>query len=107
MAVIGVFVPHKDGGWMGTIRTLCISVKARIVPNDNRDSDRSPDFYVVAGACNLGAAWSAVERANTECRFLKVQIDCPSLVAPISAALFETDDGRRAHLVWNRRKLPS
>src|SRR3546814_10585510 len=43
MSVIGTFTPVKDGGWAGTIRTLTIEVKARFVPNDNRDSERSEE----------------------------------------------------------------
>ena len=56
MAIIGTFTPTKDGGWTGTIRTLTIDVKARFVPNDNRDNDRAPDFRVFAGRSELGAA---------------------------------------------------
>src|SRR3546814_7860367 len=39
----------RSGGWAGTIRTLTIDVKARFVPNDNRDNERAPDFRVFAG----------------------------------------------------------
>ena len=49
MAIIGTFTPTKDGGWTGAIRTLTIDVKAKFVPNDNRDSDRAPAFRIFAG----------------------------------------------------------
>ncbi len=42
MSIIGTFTPGKNGGWEGTIRTLTIDVKARLVPNDNQDSERAP-----------------------------------------------------------------
>ena len=57
MSIIGTFTPTKDGGWAGTIRTLTIDVKARFVPNDNRDSERAPEFRIFAGRSELGAAW--------------------------------------------------
>lgn len=49
MSVIGTFTPIKDGGWEGTIRTLTIDVKARLIPNDNQDSERAP-----LSACSPG-----------------------------------------------------
>ena len=62
MATIGSFTAGKDG-YAGTIRTLTISVKARIVADD-KESDAAPDFRVYAG------------RAE-----------------PVRAALFEDDEG--------------
>ena len=47
MATIGSFTVGKDG-YAGTIRTLTISVKARIVADD-KESDAAPDFRVYAG----------------------------------------------------------
>ena len=58
MATIGTFTAGKDG-YAGTIRTLTISVKARIVANEARKSDAAPDFRVYAGRAELGAAWKA------------------------------------------------
>ena len=46
MSVIGTFTPAKDGGWTGSIRTLTINMKVRLVPNDNRDNDNAPAFRV-------------------------------------------------------------
>lgn len=103
MAVIGTFMPTKDGGWAGTIRTLMIDVKARFVPNDNRENDKAPAFRIFAGCAELGAAWR--QRSNNEHPrdYLSVKLDDPSLPEAISAAMFETSDGTEAQLVWNRR----
>ena len=57
MAVIGTFTRAKDGGWEGTIRTLSVTAKARFVPNDNREGSSAPDYHVLSGTSDLGAAW--------------------------------------------------
>ena len=59
MAVIGTFAPSKDGGWIGTIHTLAINAKIRLVPNDNRDSANAPAFLVLTGQSRIGEAWEA------------------------------------------------
>lgn len=103
MSIIGTFTPTKDGGWTGTIRTLTIDVKARFVPNDNRDSDRAPEFRIFAGRSELGAAWRESTSGENTRDYLRVRLDDPSLAEPISAAMFEAADGRTAQLVWGRR----
>ena len=105
MSIIGTFTPTKDGGWTGTIHTLTIDVKARFVPNDNRDNDRAPDFRVFAGRSELGAAWRERTSGENPRDYLSVRLDDPSMVEPISAAMFEAADGGMAQLVWTRRRL--
>jgi uncharacterized protein (DUF736 family) len=105
MSVIGTFTPAKDGGWTGTIRTLTIDVKARFVPNDNRDSDRAPEFRIFAGRSELGAAWRERTSGENPRDYLSVRLDDPSLPEPISAAMFEAADGKTAQLVWSRRQV--
>jgi uncharacterized protein (DUF736 family) len=104
MAIIGTFTPTKDGGWIGVIRTLTIDVKAKFVPNDNRDSDRAPAFRIFAGRSELGAAWMQRTKGDDARDYLSVQIDDPSLPEPISAAMFRGKEGEDAQLVWNRRR---
>lgn len=104
MAVIGTFAPTKDGGWNGAIRTLTIDVKARFVPNDNRENDRAPAFRIFAGHSELGAAWNQRTKGDDPKEYLSVQIDDPSLPEPISAAMFHGKEGEEAQLVWNRRR---
>jgi uncharacterized protein (DUF736 family) len=104
MAVIGIFTATKDGGWSGTIRTLTIDVKARLVPNDNRENEQAPAFRVFAGRSELGAAWRARTTGENARDYLSVRLDAPSLLEPISAALFEASNGKEAQLVWTRRR---
>ena len=100
MATIGSFTTGKDG-YIGTIRTLTVNVKARIVANDAKTSERAPDFRVYAGRAELGAAWKAQTSGDEPRDHLSVQLDDPSFPEPIRAALFEEDGA--AFLVWNRR----
>ena len=57
MSVIGTFTSAKDGGWNGSIQTLTINTKVRLVPNDNRENENAPAFLIFAGRSELGAAW--------------------------------------------------
>jgi uncharacterized protein (DUF736 family) len=93
----------KDGGWEGTIRTLSVTVKARFVPNDNREGASSPDYRVVSGTSDLGAAWIRRGSTGDHREYLSVQLDDPGLPNPVSAALFINDQTQAASLVWSRR----
>ena len=101
--IIGVFTPTKDGGWTGTIRTLTLDLKARFVPNDNKDSDRAPAFRIFAGRSEVGAAWAERSGGDSPRDYLSVRLDDPALPQPVTAALFAAPDGQEAQLVWNRR----
>ena len=101
MATIGSFAAVPDG-YSGTIRTLTVNVKAKIIANDQKKSEGAPDFRVYAGRAELGAAWKAKTNGEEPRDYLSVLLDDPSFPEPIRAALFE-DDGA-AFLVWNRRE---
>jgi uncharacterized protein (DUF736 family) len=104
MSVIGSFVPAKDGGWIGTIRTLTMHAKLRFVPNDNRENDSAPAFRVFVGSSRVGDAWTARSTGDSPKDYLRVRLDDPSLAGPLNAALFHSDDGKEAQLVWSRRR---
>ena len=40
---IGVFTLSNDGGWAGSIRTLTIDARVRLVPNDDRTHDNNSE----------------------------------------------------------------
>jgi uncharacterized protein (DUF736 family) len=103
MATIGTFVPTKDGGWTGHIRTLMIDVKVRLVPNDNKENEAAPAFRVFAGDAEIGAAWRKRSGGDEPKDYLSVKLDDPALPDWISAAMFEASDGNELRLVWNRR----
>ena len=107
MAVIGTFTPAKDGGWIGTIRTLTIDAKVRLVPNDDRTSKKAPAFRVFVGNSRIGEAWEAKTGGISPKDYLRVKLDDPMLSEPINAALFQLHDGSTAQLLWNRREAGS
>jgi uncharacterized protein (DUF736 family) len=104
MSVIGTFTPSKDGGWIGTIQTLTIHTKIRLVPNDNRENENAPAFRVFVGRSRIGDAWEARSTGEKPRDYLKVRLDDPSLAEPLNAALFQSENGTAAQLVWNRRR---
>jgi uncharacterized protein (DUF736 family) len=56
MATIGTFT-KGDESYTGTIRTLTVNVKVKLVPAE-KSSDKSLDFRLFAGPVECGAAWS-------------------------------------------------
>ena len=101
MPVIGTFKADKDG-YAGTIRTLALNAKVRIIANDQKQSANAPDFRIVSGMTEIGAAWR--KTAEDQSSYLSVSLDDPSLAAPIRAALFETTDDGVLRLLWRREK---
>ena len=102
MAVIGTFKAEKDG-YAGTIRTLTLSTKVRIVANDQKQSEAAPDFRVLAGIVEIGAAWRA-SSSEDNTSYLRVRLDDPSFAEPIRCALMETSDDAIFRLLWRREK---
>lgn len=98
---IGAFTPAKDGGWIGIIRTLTIAAKVRFVPNDDCANSAAPAFRVLAGHTRIGDAWEARSAGRAKTWF-RVRLDDPSWPEPIIAALFLSEDGEKAQLIWNR-----
>ena len=101
---IGIFTPTKDGGWSGSIRTLTLDAKLRLVPNDDRTSDKTPAFRVLVGNFRIGDAWESQTTGDTPKPYLRLRLDDPSLSEPLTAALFPSDTGDKAQLVWKRRE---
>ena len=104
MSVIGTFTQSNDGGWTGAIKTLTLDAKIRLIPNDDRESDRSPAFHVVFGHSRIGEAWEARSTGDSPKEYIRVILDDPSLIAPLNAALFPSGDAGTAQLIWSRRR---
>lgn len=102
--VIGTFAPTKEGGWVGSIRTLMINAKVRFVPNDNRDGDNAPAFRLFIGKSRVGDAWVARTNGDNPKDYLRVTFDGPGFLEPFGAALFPSDRSEDAELVWRRRR---
>lgn len=104
MAVIGTFTPAKDGGWVGTIRTLTINTKVRLVANDDRTSKRAPAFRVFVGGSRIGEAWEARTGGLSPKDYLRVKLDDPTLSKAINVAMFVSESGDAAQMLWSRRR---
>lgn len=100
MSQIGSFTRNNDGTYTGTIKTLAIDAKARLVPSDAAaNSDKAPDLRVVVSGVEIGAAWRRTSKENRT--YHSVKLDDPSFTVPIYANLFEGENGEFA-LIWSR-----
>jgi len=100
MANIGTFTAEKDG-YTGTLRTLTLNVKVKLVPNDKGDNDNAPDFRLQAASHDIGAAWKKTSEAGRP--YVSVTLDDPSFPATVYARLIEGEDGTH-DLIWSRSK---
>jgi len=102
MAVIGTFSAVNDG-YAGSIRTLTVNARVKILANDRKESEGAPDFRVSLGATEIGAAWRRIKQ-GTDQSYLRVRLDDPSWPQPIWAILLEATDDGVVRLVWKRDK---
>jgi uncharacterized protein (DUF736 family) len=100
MANIGTFTADKDG-FTGTLRTLTLNVKVKLVPNDKGNNENAPDFRLQAASHDIGAAWRKTSEAGRD--YLSVTLDDPSFPATVYARLIEGEDGTH-DLIWSRSK---
>ena len=100
MSVIGHFVPDTDG-YVGSIRTLTIHVKLRLVAIDNKTKEDGPDFRIQFGMQDVGAAWKAKTHEAEPRDYLSAMIDDPMFPEPLRGALFE--DNGNLNFVWRRK----
>ncbi|MEM0985123.1 MAG: DUF736 domain-containing protein [Pseudomonadota bacterium] len=100
MATIGTFT-KTDESFVGTIRTLTINVKIRIVPNKDKANDKAPDVRIYAGGAELGAGWRETAKDDGK-EYLSIKLDDPSFVGPIRAAFFENIEEGTGVMAWNR-----
>ena len=102
MPVIGTFKADKDG-YTGTIRTLTLNAKVRVVASDRKEGDAAPDFRIFNGTAELGVAWRKTSQTSGE-SYLRVKLDDPALPQPIWGALMEATQDGVVRLVWSRQK---
>ena len=100
MSIIGHFVPDTDG-YVGSIRTLTIHAKLRLVAIDNKTKEDGPDFRIMFGMQEVGAAWKAKTHEVEPRDYLSAMIDDPMFPEPLRCALFE--DNGKLTFVWRRK----
>ena len=74
MAVIGIFSAVNDG-YAGTIRTITMNARVKIVANDRKETEGAP-LPRHAGATEIGAAWRRIKQ-GTDQSYLRVRLDDP------------------------------
>lgn len=97
MATIGTFNIQENGSYTGSITTLNVKAKLTIKPID-KTSEKAPDFRVLAGDAEIGAAWSLMSKENKP--YLSVRLDDPSFPSAIDCRLVKSEQGYA--LVWSR-----
>lgn len=100
MTTIGTFV-KTDNGFAGTVRTLTLNVKAKLVPADG-GSEQAPDYRIYAGTIEIGAGWKKTSDNGRD--YVSLKLDDPSLPHPIYASLFPADEPDSFNLLWSRPK---
>ena len=98
MATIGTFIASGNG-FTGTVKTLSLNVKAKLTPVE-RTNEKSPDFRILAGNVEFGAAW---KKTSERGEYLSVKLDDPSFPAPIYASLVKIEGDEGFTLIWSRR----
>ncbi|MCV9967402.1 DUF736 domain-containing protein [Pararhizobium sp. BT-229] len=98
MATIGSFTASGNG-FNGTIKTLNLNVKAAVRAVE-RATEKSPDFRILAGSVEFGAAWKKTSSEGRD--YLSVKLDDPSFPAPIYATLIEVEGEEGLSLIWSR-----
>ena len=100
MSQIGSFTLSNDGTYTGTIKTLAIDAKARLVPSEPAStSDKAPDLRVIVSGVEIGAAWRRTSKDDRA--YHSVKLDDPSFTAPVYASLVQGDKGEHK-LIWSR-----
>lgn len=99
MATIGSFTASGNG-FNGTIRTLNLNVKATVRAVE-RSSEKGPDFRILAGTVEFGAAWKKTSNEGRD--YLSIKLDDPSFPAPIYATLIEVENEEYFSLIWSRQ----
>ncbi|OWZ92470.1 hypothetical protein B9J07_17430 [Sinorhizobium sp. LM21] len=100
MATIGTF-SRTENGFSGAVKTLNLNVKSvKFLPVEG-ENENGPDFRVLAGVTEFGAAWK--KQSDKGNSYLSVKLDDPSFPAPIYASLVETETEELA-LIWSRRR---
>jgi uncharacterized protein (DUF736 family) len=110
--IIGNFsYDHDHDTYTGEITTLTLQRSKVVLRPTGKVGDREPDYRIVqendGRTVEFGAAWKRSGDRGRE--FLSIVLDDPALPTSLNAALFPSDRGAGATLVWQRqtKKAPA
>jgi uncharacterized protein (DUF736 family) len=98
MPQIGTLFRRADGSLHGSLKTLTLEIELVLRPCA-KEHERSPDYRVLSGSLEFGAAWKRTSHADRE--YLSVKLDDPCFPAPIYASIIEMEDGEQ-RIIWTR-----
>ncbi|MFD1198474.1 DUF736 domain-containing protein [Brucella gallinifaecis] len=105
MAKLGYVNRKSNGTFVGRLQTLTLDVEIMLVPIDKTSTD-APDYRVVSGLAEVGAAWTKRSKA-TGSDYISISIDTPELPRRINATLGRapgSEDPDTFSIIWNRPK---
>jgi uncharacterized protein (DUF736 family) len=103
MPAIG-YVTRNGNGFKGQLHFLAIpNVAIDMVPNGRKTNEKQPDYRVMAGSVEIGAAWNRRSEAGND--YVSVGLAAPELgpkriYANLGPAAGQDDDDTFA-LIWN------
>jgi uncharacterized protein (DUF736 family) len=105
--IIGTFVYDKETDtFSGDISTLHFQFSPVEIRPAEKNGDKGPNYRLISetahGHVELGAAWKRTSEQGRD--FISVALDAPLLERPLNAALFLSETGATAQMVWNRMK---
>ncbi len=105
MATIGFVQQQDDGSFTGSLNTLALKARIRIVPTGRKAGDNGPDYRVLTSdGVDIGAAWTRIGRESQR-EYVSLKIDDPTLPQAIYANLGRAagqDDDSVYAVIWNR-----
>ncbi len=105
MPSIGQVVRQKDGSLQGYLATLSIRKNINFIPNTGKPKNgNQPDFHVMAGDVEVGAAWKKNGRDSGN-EYISVSLAAPefgdrTLFANLGKEAGQDDDDVLA-IIWN------
>jgi len=104
MPAIGQVILNKNGGYSGALKTLTINVAIEFLPNQDKQSERAPDFHIYSGPIEVGAAWCRIGKDSGDpyvsAVFAAPEFGNRKLYANLGKAAGQNDDKVFA-LIWN------
>ena len=97
MPAIGTFSQDDLFGQEGILETLTIKTNVKVVPLKDR-SAKQPDYRILAGKREIGAAWSRTAKSGGAYLFLK--LTDPSQPDPVLCNLYKNASGPA--VLWTR-----
>lgn len=100
MSTIG-HLRREGDGFTGRLATLALDATLRLAPAA-KVSAKGPDFIVLVGDSEVGAAWRAGDASGA---LLNIKLDDPTWPEPVNARLMAAEGGVLP-LTWIRRSDP-